>query len=108
MSLIARILRFGQCEVFTYLDYKDMNRWIKDPNKAPAFARAYGNEEWREAIPLCERDRRQFLLGKYKAALKDPKRGGATYVATFQMFDSNSQPLYWLFFCTNHFAVSKK
>jgi three-Cys-motif partner protein len=26
MDLIARILRFGQCEVFTYLDYKDMNR----------------------------------------------------------------------------------
>jgi len=101
MALIARILRFGQCEVFTYLDCKDMNRWITDPNKAPAFTRAYGGEEWQAAIPLREQDRRQFLLNKYKAALKDPSRGGATYVATFHMFDNKSQPLYWLFFCTN-------
>jgi len=37
MALISRILKFGQCEVFTYLDYKDMNRWITDPSKAVAF-----------------------------------------------------------------------
>jgi three-Cys-motif partner protein len=102
MKLISRILQFPQCEVFSYLEYKNMNRWIADPDKASAFTRAYGNEEWRGAIELPERERRQFLLAGYKAALKDPKRGGATFVTTFSMFDKNSQPLYWLFFCTNN------
>ena len=90
MALISRILKFGQCEVFTYLDYKDMNRWITDPAKAPAFTRAYGGEEWRGAVNLEERARRRFLLDQYKVALKDPRRGNATYVASFSMFDRNS------------------
>lgn len=102
MALISRILRFGQCEVFSYLDYKDMNRWIIDPTKAPAFTRAYGGQEWQEAVKLPEQERRKFLLDQYKAALKDPKRGNAAYVSSFSMFDKNSQPLYWLIFCTNH------
>src|SRR5262249_5115239 len=36
MSLVERILRYPSCEVFLYLDYKDMNRWITDPAKAPS------------------------------------------------------------------------
>jgi three-Cys-motif partner protein len=102
MALISRILKFGQCEVFTYLDYKDMNRWISDPSKAPAFTRAYGGEEWRGAVNLPECDRRKFLLDRYMAALRDPNRGNAAYVRSFAMFDKNSQLLYWLIFCTNH------
>jgi three-Cys-motif partner protein len=54
MDLIKRILSFPQCEVFTYLDYKDMNRWITDPHKADAFTRAFGGEEWRECVALPE------------------------------------------------------
>ncbi len=102
MALISRILRFGQCEVFSYLDYKDMNRWIGDPTKASAFTRAYGGEEWRGAVDLPERERRKFLLDQYKCALKDPNRGKAAYVTSFSMFDKNNQPLYWLIFCTNN------
>ena len=102
MRLISRILRFGQCEVFSYLDYKDMNRWITDTNKATAFTRAYGGEEWRGAIQLPEGQRKKFLLDQYKAALKDPNRGNAKYVTSFSMFDRNDQPLYWLLFCTNN------
>jgi three-Cys-motif partner protein len=102
MDLISRILKFRQCEVFSYLDYKDMNRWITDPTKAAAFTRAYGSDEWRGAITMPERARRKFLLDQYKAALKDPNRGNAAYVTSFSMFDRNSQPLYWLIFCTNN------
>jgi three-Cys-motif partner protein len=102
MRLISRILKFGQCEVFSYLDYKDMNRWITDPSKAPAFTRAFGGEEWRRAIDLPAQERRKFLLEQYKAALRDPARGGASYVVYFSMFDRNAQPLYWLVFSTNN------
>jgi three-Cys-motif partner protein len=102
MDLIARILRYDQCEVFSYLDYKDMNRWISDKTKAPAFRRAYGGDEWQDCIHLPEHRRRACLLAAYKAALKDPKRGNAKYVTSFVMFDAHDQPLYWLLFCTNN------
>ncbi len=101
MSLIGRIMKFGQCEVFSYLDDKNMNRWITDPAKADAFTRTFGGEEWREAINLPELERRKHLLASYKEALMDRERGNAKYVTYFSMFDKNSQPLYWLFFCSN-------
>lgn len=100
MNLISRILSYPQCEVFTYLNYKDMNRWITDDTKADAFTRAFGGEEWREARNLPEKQRRDLLLSKYKQALKD--RAGAKYVVSFLMFDKSGIPLYWLLFCTNN------
>jgi three-Cys-motif partner protein len=100
MDLIRRILSFPQCEVFTYLDYKDMNRWITDPNKAAAFTRAFGGEEWRQCVDLPEKERRDMLLALYKGALKD--RAGTKYVVSFLMYDKNDVPLYWLIFCTNN------
>jgi three-Cys-motif partner protein len=100
MALVRRILAFPQCEVFLYLDYKDMNRFITDPSKASGFTRTYGGEEWQGAIDLPESERRIFLLEKYKESLRH--RGNAKYVCAFSMFDSRNQPLYWLVFCTNH------
>jgi three-Cys-motif partner protein len=102
MKLIRRILSIPQCEVFTYLDYRDMNRWITDPEKASAFDRAYGGNEWRDCIQLPESERRRCLLDRYKAALRDESRGKAKYVAAFLMFDEDGKPLYWLIFCTNN------
>jgi len=98
MALIARILAFPVCEVFTYLDYKDMNRWITDDTKADAFTRAFGGEEWRDCVGLPEKQRREKLLALYKTALK--YRGGAKFVVSFLMYDRNNIPLYWLLFCT--------
>ena len=100
MDLLRRILSYGQCEVFTYLSYKEMNRWITDDHKWPAFTRAYGGEEWRACLEVPERERQTRLLELYKAAIRN--RAGAKYVTSFLMFDKNDQPLYWLLFCTNN------
>lgn len=100
MDLIRRVLSFPQCEVFTYLNYKDMNRWISDPHKADAFTRAFGGEEWRECIALPEQQRRSSLLDMYKTALR--QRAQSKYLVSFMMFDKNDVPLYWLLFCTNN------
>jgi three-Cys-motif partner protein len=100
MSLIGRIMSFSQCEVFSYLDYKDMNRWMVDETKAPAYSRTYGGEEWREAIPMSEQQRRTFLFELYKGMIR--KRAGVRYVYAFSMYDRNGVLLYWLFFCTNN------
>src|SRR5437868_4508331 len=74
---------------------------VIEPYRASAFTRAFDGDEWRGAINLPESDRRKHLLDSYKAAIRDPKRGGAKYVASFSMFDRNDMPLYWLLFCTN-------
>jgi three-Cys-motif partner protein len=100
MDLIRRILSYPQCEVFTYLNYKDMNRWITDDNKAEAFTRAYGGDEWRDARDLPAKQRRDLLLEKYKWALET--RAAAKYVVSFLMYDMTGIPLYWLLFCTNN------
>ena len=100
MQLIQRLLAFPQCEVFSYLDYQDMNRWIADPSKAPGFQRAWGGDEWREAINLPESERRVHLLASYKTALQT--RAKARYVCSFSMFDDKKSPLYWLIFSTNN------
>ena len=100
MELITRILGYPQCEVLSYLDYKDMNRWITDPSKRPSFTRTYGGEEWRKAIGMPEVQRRVFLLDEYKKALR--ARANAKYVWSFAMFDSSPRLLYWLIFCTGN------
>jgi len=101
MSLVRRIMSIPQCEVFTYLNYKDMHRWMADPDKASAMNRAFGGDEWRECIRLADREARDGLLTRYKNALKERERGNAKYVVSFLMFDKNARPLYWLVFCTN-------
>ena len=100
MKLVRRLLQYPSCEVFLYLDYKDMNRWITDPDKAICFTRTFGGEEWRGAISMPERIRRQFLLQSYVTALR--ARANAKYVQSFAMFDKSGTPLYWLIFCTGN------
>ncbi len=100
MDLIGRILSFPQCEVFTYLCYKEMNRFITDPHKADALTRAFGGQEWRECIDLPTQKRRDGLLERYKQGLRE--RANAKYVVSFLMYDKNNLPLYWLLFCTNN------
>jgi three-Cys-motif partner protein len=100
MQLIARILGYPQCEVFSYLDYKDMNRFILDPSKAEGFNRTWGGDEWRQACKMRESDRRAHLLESYKKALRT--RAKAKFVTSFAMFDRSGKLLYWLVFCTNN------
>jgi three-Cys-motif partner protein len=102
MELISKIMRFGQCEVFSYIDYKNMNRWIGEQKqtKRAAFDRAFGGSEWQECIDLPEKQRRRRLLELYIAALKTKAK--VKHVKEFLMFDANGAPLYWLVFCTNN------
>ena len=99
MDLLTQILAFPQCEVFTYLSYQAMNRWITDPDKADTFTRAFGGDEWKQCIDMPAKERRNKLLKLYKEALRD--RAKASYCVSFLMFDKNDSPLYWLLFCTN-------
>ncbi|HEY4329077.1 MAG TPA: three-Cys-motif partner protein TcmP [Phycisphaerae bacterium] len=100
MELIAKIMQFPWCEVFSYLEYKHLNRFITDSTKHAGIDAAFGAPEWREAIALPAGKRDQLLLAKYKSAMKT--RGNAKFVSHFSMHDEKGQLIYWLFFATNN------
>ncbi len=100
MDLIRRVMRYPQCEVFSYLDFKDMDRFLTDEAKWPGITRAYGGKEWMPAIKMDSPERDTFLRETYEKFLTE--RGGAKYVCSFAMFDESARLLYRLFFCTGH------
>jgi three-Cys-motif partner protein len=99
MDLIGRILKHAQCEVLSYLFFRDLDRFITDPNKHAAITAAFGGDEWRSAVTMGS-GREKFMLATYLESLK--KRGNCKYVWPFAMLDANERLLYWLFFCTNN------
>jgi len=100
MDLIKRIMSQPFCEVFSYLNWNHMNRFLSDKTKWPSITKAYGGEEWRKVFSLENRGRADFMLNTYKTALE--KRAGSKYIWHFAMCDRSDKLLYWLFFCTNN------
>jgi three-Cys-motif partner protein len=100
MQLIHRIMSQPQCEVFSYLNWDHMNRFLTDQTKWASLDKAFGGPEWRPAPKLESNERSVFMLKTYKTALKE--KGSTNYVWHFAMCDSNDKLLYWLFFCTNN------
>jgi len=99
MSLLKRILSNRQCEVLTFLFWRDLNRFITDSNKAEAIRRAFGGDGWMPARELSGDKRAKFMHEMYVSALRE--QGHARYVWPFSMCDFTDQLLYWLFFCSN-------
>jgi three-Cys-motif partner protein len=100
MSLVKRILQFSECEVFSYLDWAWMNRFMTDPTKWGGIDGAFGGDEWKAALELPPKDRERLLKDLYIGALNN--KGGAKYVCYFSMYDASGRLLYWLFFCTGN------
>jgi three-Cys-motif partner protein len=99
MELVGRILSHGQCEVLTYLFWRDLDRFITDETKHAGITTAFGCDDWRGAIPLPAGERERIMRDTYTKSLKDHAK--AKYVWPFAMFNENERLLYWLFFCTN-------
>jgi three-Cys-motif partner protein len=100
MTLVKRILQFPECEVFSYLDWAWMNRFMSDQTKWAGISDAFGGDDWKAALNEPPNRRERLLKDAYVHALR--KRGGSKYVCYFSMFDSSDRLLYWLFFCTNN------
>lgn len=99
MDLIKTVLGFPQCEVFSYLDWNWMNRFLSDETKWAGISRAYGGDLWKPAIQFSGRQREQFLRDTYTKQLTDAAQ--AKYSWTFEMHGKGNKLLYWLFFSTN-------
>jgi three-Cys-motif partner protein len=99
MSLIARVLSHAQCEVLTYLFWRELDRFISDSTKHAGISRAFGSDDWKPAIQLSGQARSRFMLDLYVRSLAE--HAGAAFVWPFTMRDRDGKLLYWLFFCTN-------
>lgn len=100
MQLIRRIMSQPLCEVFSYLNWDHMNRFLTDDTKWSSLDRTFDGPEWRPALALESSKRPIFMLRTYKTSLKE--RARSKYVWHFAMCDRNDKLLYWLFFCTNN------
>lgn len=99
MDLVKKVLRFPQCEVFSYLDWNWMNRFLTDETKWAGISRAFGGDLWKPALGLAGREREQFLRKAYVTQLSTV--ACAKYSWTFAMHGDGDKLLYWLFFSTN-------
>jgi three-Cys-motif partner protein len=99
MELIARIMANPICEVFSYLEWSNMNRFLADKTKWNSITTAFGGEEWQEVFNLEISKRAAFMLEAYKKAIQ--QRTHSKYVWNFAMCDENDKLLYWLVFSTN-------
>jgi three-Cys-motif partner protein len=100
MGLIARIMCQPLCEVFSYLNWDHMSRFLSDESKWSAIDRAFGGSQWRPVLDLEHGERAAFMLRTYKATLMTS--GRSKHVWQFAMCDDDGRLLYWLFFCTNN------
>ena len=100
MLLIQQLMSQPQCEVLTYLFWRDLDRFITDHNKHAGITEAFGHDGWKPAIQMASGERERFMLDTYTAALR--QHAGSAYVWPFAMLDENQRLLYWLFFCTNN------
>jgi three-Cys-motif partner protein len=98
MSLIRRIMSNQLCEVFSYLNWDHMRRFLTDQSKWESLKRTFGGNEWEPVLKLELRERAAFMLRTYRTALAT--KTGSEYVWQFTMLDEADSPLYWLFFCT--------
>ncbi len=86
-------------EVFSFMNWRDLNRYLTDETKWPGIDRAFGGPEWREVLSIKGGVRSQRFLQLYDEALRT--RGKASFSYSFSMHDQNDQLLYWLVFCSN-------
>jgi three-Cys-motif partner protein len=98
LQLIQRVMSQPQCEVFSYLNWDHMNRFMGDKTKWPSLDRTFGGSEWRPALRIETNKRSAFILKTYRSALEE--KSGSKFVWHFAMCDPNDKLLYWLFFCT--------
>ena len=98
MNLIKRIMSHRLCEVFSYLNWDHMRRFLTDQSKWESLSRTFGGDEWKPVLDLELRERAAFILRTYRTALAT--KTGSEYVWQFTMLDEADSPLYWLFFCT--------
>lgn len=105
MSVIRRILRHPQSEVYISFMYDWISRFRREPSLEEHFDELFGCRDWREAIPLTDpSERRDFFFDLYSRQLR---AAGAFNVLQFELFKAN-RLIYAIFFGTKHLTGCDK
>lgn len=102
MTLIRSLMAHPMVEVFSYLAFRELGRFISDQTKWAGLDQAFGGPEWRAALTMAGAQREHFILKTYIDALRNQERGNAAFVWSFAMLDDDNRLLYWLVFSTNN------
>ena len=80
MDLMAKLASFKRVEVLVNLNYSRFVQWIlPDTSKHITADRLYGGPRWRPALCLRGRDRADFLVNEYEAALREVGWRGTSF-----------------------------
>lgn len=100
MSLIKQLLQHEKCEVLITFMVGFVVRF-RDELKINALNELFATEEWDEVDKQPTSDKREkFLIDLYVRQLKEV--GGAKFVRTFQMINSDNKTVYYLVYGTKH------
>ncbi len=98
MDLVKMIMSFKKCEVFTFLNWNNLNRYITDNTKWRSISKAFGSNKWKQVFE--EKDKALFIKNEYAKSLLSKAK--VKYVCPFEMINRFNKIAYWLFFCTNN------
>ncbi len=100
MELAREIMSKKSCEIFSFMNWRDLNRYMTDETKWNGINRAFGGDEWKEVLEIQDTSKSRRFLQLYEKALRI--RGGVEFLCTFSMHGNNGELIYWLVFCTNN------
>ena len=101
MPVISRFMQHPSCEVFINFMIGSINRWASDPTKATALNRLFGTHDWKDIVEIEDTTERiNAYADLYDTQLRTV--ANIKYVRRFLMINKFNQPVYFLFFGTNH------
>ena len=101
MSVIGRILKHAQSEVFITFMWDFINRLHSTEEYPPHLDALFGTPSWREAVKIVDwNERKRAVFSLYKEQLK---LHGAEYVVHFDLYEGAKDRLvYAIFHATKH------
>ena len=98
MELLKRLASFDRVDVLINLNHLEFVQWIlQDPSKHVTANKLYGGQRWRPALDMIGRERTDFLVREYEAALREIGWTGTS----FEMVNAQNQTAYHLVFGTS-------
>ncbi|NTV46529.1 MAG: three-Cys-motif partner protein TcmP [Chlorobiales bacterium] len=100
MDLIWRILKNRNCEVFININISVINRFIEGSNDSNKehFVNLFGTDEVLTMLQSSSANPFEILKRLYEKQLKSH----ASFVRQFELRNKNHQPIFVLFFASNH------
>jgi three-Cys-motif partner protein len=106
-SLVKRLMSHRRCEVLITFMFEEINRFLAQEQVPHHFDALFGCPAWAEALGMSTPSQRKASLRDlYRRQLEGP--AGITYVRSFEMYNRDNRPDYFLFFGTKSIEGLKK